>query len=136
VAAGAIHHVGIAVADLDAAVERYREVLGAEVVHRATAPDEGIEVALLAVGAGRIELLAALGPDTPVGKFLAARGPGMHHLAVEVDDVAAELTRLAAAGVELVDERPRTGVLGHEIAFVHPHATGGVLAELVGRGRA
>jgi methylmalonyl-CoA epimerase len=135
VAAGGIHHVGVAVADLDAAIDAYRDVLGAEVVHRAVAPEEGLEVALLAVGAGRIELLAALGPDTPVGRFLAARGPGMHHLAVEVEDVAAELERLAAAGVELVDERPRPGVLGHEIAFVHPHATGGVLAELVGRGR-
>ena len=133
--AGAIHHVGIAVADLDAAVDVYRELFGAEVLHRATVPAEGIEVALLSVGAGRIELMAALGPETPVGKFLASRGPGMHHLAVEVEDVGAELERLASAGVELVDERPRTGALGYEIAFVHPHATGGVLAELVGRGR-
>jgi len=85
-------------------------------------------------GAGRVELLAARGPDTPVGRFLAKRGPGMHHLAVEVDDVAEELARLAAAGAELVDEQPGRGILGHEIAFVHPDADRGVLAELVGRG--
>ena len=86
------------------------------------------------VGGGRVELLAALGPDTPVGKFLAKRGPGMHHVAFEVDDVGAELERLAAAGAELIDERPRHGLFGLEIAFLHPDATGGVLAELVGSG--
>jgi methylmalonyl-CoA epimerase len=134
VAANALHHVGIAVDDLDAAVERYRRLFGAEVERRETMDVDGIDVALLRVGDGRIELLAARGPDTPVGKFLAKRGPGLHHVAFEVEDVAAALERLAAVGAEVVDERPRPGVYGHEIAFVHPDATGGVLAELVGRG--
>jgi len=130
-----LHHVGIAVEDLEHAVETYRRLFGAEVEHRETVADQGADVALLRVGDGRIELLAAHGPDTPVGKFLAKRGAGMHHLAFEVDDVGAELARLAAAGTELVDERPRRGLLGREVAFLHPPATGGVLAELVGRGR-
>jgi methylmalonyl-CoA epimerase len=126
-----IHHVGIAVADLDAAVEAYQRLFGAELEHRETVPDQGVEAASLRVGAGRIELLASLGPDTPVGKFLANRGPGMHHVAFEVDDVAAELARLAAAGAELIDEQPRRGLFGLQVAFVHPAATGGVLAEFV-----
>jgi methylmalonyl-CoA epimerase len=129
-----IHHVGIAVADLDSAVETYRRLFGAELERRETVAEQGVEAASLRVGEGRIELLASLGPDTPVGRFLEKRGPGMHHVAFEVDDVSAELARLSAAGAELVDERPRRGILGHEIAFVHPAATGGVLAELVGRG--
>jgi methylmalonyl-CoA epimerase len=126
-----IHHVGIAVADLDAAVEAYQRLFGAELEHREIVPDQGVEAASLRVGAGRIELLASLGPDTPVGKFLANRGPGMHHVAFEVDDVAAELERLTAGGAELIDERPRRGLFGLEVAFVHPAATGGVLAEFV-----
>ena len=129
-----IHHVGIAVDDLEGAVETYRRLFGGEVEHRERVADEGLDVALIRLGASRVELLASHGPDTPVGKFVAKRGPGMHHLAVEVDDVAEELARLAAGGAELIDERPRRGVMGHEIAFVHPDATGGVLAELVGRG--
>ena len=129
-----LHHVGIAVEDLEQAIERYERLFGAEVEHRESLTDQGADVALLRVGESRVELLAAHGPDTPVGKFLAGRGPGMHHVAFEVDDVEAELTRLSAAGAELVDEHPRRGILGHEIAFVHPAATGGVLAELVGRG--
>ena len=133
-AVGGLHHVGIAVEDLEQAIETYRRLFGAEVEHRESLPDQGTEIALLRVGDGLVELLAAHGPETPVGKFLAGRGPGMHHLAFDVDDVAAELARLSAAGAELVDERPRRGILGREIAFVHPAATGGVLAELVGRG--
>ena len=133
-AARGIHHVGIAVDDLEQAVETYGRLFGAEVEHRETLDEQGAEVALLRVGAGRVELLAARGEETPVGKFIAKRGPGMHHLAIEVDDVGEELDRLAADGAELVDEKPRRGILGHEIAFVHPGATGGVLAELVGRG--
>jgi len=129
-----IDHVGIAVDDLESAVETYRRLFGAEVEHRETVAEEGLDVALIRVGTGRVELLASGDAETPVGKFLARRGPGMHHLAVEVDDVAQELARLAARGAELIDERPRRGVMGHEIAFVHPDATGGVLAELVGRG--
>jgi methylmalonyl-CoA/ethylmalonyl-CoA epimerase len=134
VAARAIHHVGIAVEDLEAAVVTYGRLFGAEVEHRETVADQGLDVALLRIGDDRIELLAAHGDETPVGKFLSRRGAGVHHVAFEVDDVAVELRRLAAAGVELVDDRPRRGILGHEIAFVHPDATGGVLAELVGRG--
>jgi len=131
---GGLHHVGIAVDDLERAVETYRRLFGAEVELRETVDEQGADVALLRIGDGRIELLAAQGPETPVGKFLANRGPGLHHVALEVDDVGTELARLAAAGAELVDERPRRGILGREIAFVHPNATGGVLAELVGRG--
>ena len=133
-AALGVHHVGIAVADLDEAVDLYRRLFGAELERRGAVPGEAVEAALLRVGEGLVELLASDDPESPVGKFLAERGPGMHHLAFEVDDVGSELARLAAAGAELVDERPRPGFLGHEIAFVHPAATGGVLAELVGRG--
>jgi methylmalonyl-CoA epimerase len=133
-AARAIHHLGVAVDDLDAAVDTYTRLFGAELEHRDTVADQGVEAASMRVGEGRVELLSALGPDTPVGKFLAKRGPGMHHVAFEVDDVGAELDRLAADGTELIDERPRQGLFGLEVAFVHPEATGGVLAELVSRG--
>jgi methylmalonyl-CoA/ethylmalonyl-CoA epimerase len=134
VGARGIHHVGVAVADLDQAVELYRRLFGADVEHRETVADQGVEAASLRIGTDRVELLASLGPDTPVGKFLARRGPGMHHLAFEVDDVAAELERLAGAGTVLIDSRPRHGLFGLEVAFVHPEATGGVLAELVENG--
>jgi methylmalonyl-CoA epimerase len=133
-AASGIHHLGVAVADLDEAVDRYRRLFGAELEERETVVDQGVEAASLRIGSGRVELLASLGPDTPVGKFLATRGPGMHHVAFEVDDVGAELERLAGDGAELIDEAPRRGAFGLEVAFVHPDATGGVLAELVGRG--
>ena len=129
-----IHHLGIAVADLDAAVETYERLFGAQLEHRDTVEDQGVEAASMRVGDGRVELLSALGPDTPVGKFLAKRGPGMHHVAFEVDDVAAETGRLAADGAELIDHAPRRGLFGLEVAFVHPDATGGVLAELVSGG--
>jgi methylmalonyl-CoA epimerase len=128
------HHLGVAVDDLDAAVETYRRLFGAELEHRDALADEGIEAASMLVGAGRVELLASLGPETPVGKFLAKRGPGMHHVAFAVDDIDAELARLTSAGTELIDEKPRRGLFGLEIAFLHPDATGGVLAELVSRG--
>jgi methylmalonyl-CoA epimerase len=128
-AANGIDHLGLAVEDLDAAAELYGKLLGAVQVGRDVLPDT--DVLMLAVGDSRIELVASRGPDTPVGKFLASRGPGMHHVAFAVDDVAAELARLREAGVELVDEEPRPGAFGHTVAFVHPHSTGGVLAELV-----
>jgi methylmalonyl-CoA epimerase len=131
VVATGIHHIGIAVADLDEAVAVYRHLFGAELELREAVPDQGVETALLRVGADRIELLASLAEDSPVGRFLERRGPGMHHVAFEVDDVGGELARLAAGGAALIDERPRRGLLGLEIAFVHPDATGGVLAELV-----
>ncbi|HEY2326322.1 MAG TPA: methylmalonyl-CoA epimerase [Gaiellaceae bacterium] len=129
-----IHHVGVAVEDIEGALEMYARYFGAELEHREELADQGVDTVSLKVGDSRLELLAALGPDTPVGKFLVNRGPGLHHVAFEVDDVAAELERLAAAGAELIDERPRRGTLGTTVAFVHPHATGGVLAELVTNG--
>ena len=127
-----IHHVGIAVADLDAAIARWTSLFGATLEHRERVDDQGVEAASLRVGESRIELLAALGDETPVGKFLAKRGPGVHHVAFETADVGAELDRLKADGVELVDEEPRRGMFGLQVAFVHPEATGGVLAEFVG----
>jgi methylmalonyl-CoA/ethylmalonyl-CoA epimerase len=126
-----IHHLGVAVEDLDAAVTTYERVFGARLEHRETVPDQGVEAASLRLGEGRVELLASLGEETPVGKFLAKRGPGMHHVAYEVPDVRGALDELAAKGVELVDERPRRGLFGLEVAFLHPDAVHGVLAELV-----
>jgi methylmalonyl-CoA/ethylmalonyl-CoA epimerase len=133
-AASGIHHLGVAVADLDEAIDTYRRLFGAELEHRETIEDQGVDTALMRIGAGRVELLATREPDSPVGRFLDRRGPGMHHVAFEVSDVAGELERLADGGAELIDERPHTGLMGRDIAFVHPHATGGVLAELVARG--
>ena len=127
----AIDHVGIAVDDLEAAVERYRSLLGAEPAHRERVESQGVEEVLFAVGGSFVQLLGALGPDTPVGRFLASRGPGMHHLAYRVDDVSAALERLRADGVRLIDEGPRQGSRNTLIAFVHPASTGGVLIELV-----
>ena len=129
---GSIHHVGIAVDDLDAAIARWAALFGATLEHRARLDDQGVEAASLRVGGSRIELLAALGEETPVGRFLAKRGPGVHHVAFETDDIDAELARLKADGAELVDEMPRPGMFGLQVAFVHPDATGGVLAEFVG----
>jgi methylmalonyl-CoA epimerase len=129
---GNIHHVGIAVDDLEAAIVRWTALFGATLEHRERVADQGVEAASLRIGESRIELLAALGEDTPVGKFLAKRGPGVHHVAFETADVGAELARLKADGVELIDETPRRGMFGLQVAFVHPDATGGVLAEFVG----
>jgi methylmalonyl-CoA/ethylmalonyl-CoA epimerase len=126
-----IDHVGIAVHDLDAAVERYRRTLGVEPAHRELVDDQGVEEVLFAVGTSFIQLLGALGPDTPVGTFLAKRGPGVHHVAYRVDDVAASLSHLRNEGVRLVDEAPRRGSRGTLIAFVHPKDMEGVLVELV-----
>jgi methylmalonyl-CoA/ethylmalonyl-CoA epimerase len=133
-AALGLHHVGIAVADLDDAIATYASLFGARLEHRDRVEAQAVEAASLHVGAGRIELLSPTGPDTPVGRFLAKRGPGMHHVAFEVADVAAEIERLKADGVQLIDETPRRGLFGLEVAFVHPEATGGVLAEFVGDG--
>lgn len=128
-----VHHIGIAVSDLDEAVATYSRLFGATLERRETLEEQGVEAASLRTGESCVELLRALGPDTPVGKFLAKRGPGLHHLAFEVDDLAAELGRLRAEGAELIDETPRRGLFGLQVAFVHPEATGGVLAELVAR---
>jgi methylmalonyl-CoA epimerase len=129
-----IHHLGVAVADLDEAVATYERLFGARLEHRDTVPDQGVEAASMRVGEGRVELLAPLGAETPVGKFLAKRGPGMHHVAYEVDDVEASLAELEAAGAELIDAAPRRGLFGLQVAFVHPDAVHGVLSEVVSLG--
>jgi methylmalonyl-CoA/ethylmalonyl-CoA epimerase len=126
-----IHHIGHAVADLDAAVTIYERVLGGVLEHRETVPDQGVEAATMLVGSGRIELLRPLGDDTPVGKFLLNRGPGMHHMAIRVPDIERALGEAAAAGAELIDEVPRVGLFGLRVAFIHPHSMDGVLVELV-----
>jgi methylmalonyl-CoA/ethylmalonyl-CoA epimerase len=126
-----LDHVGIAVADLSAAVERYRALLGVEPAHRERVEDQGVEEVLFATGASYVQLLGALGPDTPVGRYLERRGEGMHHVAYRVTDVAAALGHLRAEGAELIDETPRPGSRGTLIAFIHPRAFGGVLVELV-----
>jgi methylmalonyl-CoA/ethylmalonyl-CoA epimerase len=128
---GRIDHVGVAVEDLDAALQLYEGVLEMPVVHRETVVEQGVEAILLDVGEGHVELLAPLGPDTPVGKFLARKGPGLHHVAYQVADIAETLTALKAAGVRLIDEAPRVGIRGSLVAFAHPAATGGVLTEIV-----
>jgi methylmalonyl-CoA epimerase len=117
--------------DIEEALATYVHLFGGTLEHRQLIEEQGVNAASVLVGGARIELLAPTGPDTPVGKFLAKRGPGMHHIAYEVDDVGAELRRLAADGVNLIDERPRRGLFGLEVAFIHPDAVHGVLAELV-----
>jgi methylmalonyl-CoA epimerase len=126
-----VHHVGIAVDDLDAAVATYASLFGAAVDHRAVVEDQGVEAASVHVGPSRLELLAPLGPETPVGKFLAKRGPGLHHVAYRVDDVDRTLSALAGAGMRLIDEQARRGIRNSRVAFVHPASTGGVLTEIV-----
>jgi methylmalonyl-CoA epimerase len=126
-----IHHVGVAVADLDEAISTYETLFGASLELRDALAEQGVEAASLLVGESRIELLAATGGDTPIGRFLAKRGPGMHHVALETDDVDAALRELAAAGAQLVDKVPRRGLFGLEVAFVHPDAVHGVLTEVV-----
>ena len=126
-----VHHVGFAVTDLDEAVETYGLLFGATLEHRDAVADQGVEAASVLVGASRIELLVPTGDDTPVGRFLAKRGPGMHHVAYEVDDVGSALAGLEHAGAELIDQVPRRGLFGLEVAFVHPDAVHGVLTEVV-----
>jgi methylmalonyl-CoA/ethylmalonyl-CoA epimerase len=129
-----IHHVGMAVDDLDEALATYERLFDARIEHREAVAEQGVEAASLKIGSDRVELLAALGNDTPIGRFLAKRGPGMHHVAYEVDDVGEALDELVAEGAELIDERPRRGLFGLEVAFVHPDAVHGVLAEVVSGG--
>ncbi len=131
-----IDHVGIAVSDLDEAVEHYRRTFGIEPTHRERIDDQGVEEVLFAVGESYLQLLGALGPQTPVGRFLDRRGAGVHHVAYRVDSVADALDDLRASGVPLVDEEPRAGSRGTRIAFVHPKGVGGVLVELVEEPRA
>jgi methylmalonyl-CoA/ethylmalonyl-CoA epimerase len=127
----AIDHVGLAVEDLEAALSVYQERLGMPAVHRETVTEQGVEAALLDVGESHIELLCPLGPETAVGRFLARRGPGLHHVAYRVQDIEQVLRDLAAGGMRLIDEKPRTGIRNSRVAFVHPAATGGVLTEIV-----
>lgn len=129
-----LDHVGIAVADLEEAVGHYRRTLGLEPVHRERVEDQGVEEVLFRIGASYVQLLGALGPGTPVGRFLASRGPGLHHVAYRVQDLPAALERLRTEGVPLIDEAPRPGSRGTRIAFVHPRGMGGVLVELVQEG--
>ena len=129
-----IHHLGVAVEDLDEALSTYERLLGARLEHRARVPDQGVEAAAVRVGEGRVELLEPLDADTPVGRFVAKRGPGMHHVAYEVEDVAAAVMRLAEAGAELIDEHPREGLFGLQVSFIHPESVHGVLTEVVARG--
>ena len=126
-----IDHIGVAVEDLDAALALYAETLGMPVVHRETVTEQGVEAILLDVGENHVELLAPLGPDTPVGKFLVKKGPGLHHVAYQVADIDATLAALKAAGTRLIDETPRIGIRSSRVAFVHPASTGGVLTEIV-----
>jgi methylmalonyl-CoA/ethylmalonyl-CoA epimerase len=134
VEARGIHHVGVAVADLDEAVRTYERLFGGTLEHRARVEEQGVEAASMRLGDGRVELLAALGADTPVGKFLANRGPGMHHVAYEVDDVRSALADLAEQGAELIDSEPHEGLFGLQVGFVHPDSVHGVLSEVVSRG--
>jgi methylmalonyl-CoA/ethylmalonyl-CoA epimerase len=131
VALKGIHHVGVAVADLEQSIELYRSALGAELIHRARNEKEGLEAAFLKVGDGELELMAALREDSPVGKFVARRGPGIHHVAYGVTDIDAALADARAAGLELIDVEPRMGMQGSRIAFVHPKSLNGVLTEFV-----
>jgi len=126
-----IDHVGVAVEDLDAAMELYRDRLGMREQHRETVADFGVEAVLLEVGEGHVELLRPTSPETVVGRFLESNGPGMHHVAYQTDDIDSALERARDAGLRLIDEEPRVGIWGRRVAFVHPKATGGVLTELV-----
>ena len=128
---GLIDHVGVAVEDLDSALALYEGTFAMPVAHRETVSDQGVEAVLLDVGDGHVELLRPLGEDTAVGRFLARRGPGLHHVAYRVDDIDAALAQLREQGVELIDSEPRTGIRASRVAFLHPRATGGVLTEIV-----
>jgi methylmalonyl-CoA/ethylmalonyl-CoA epimerase len=126
-----IHHLGLAVEDLDGALETYERLFGARLEGRSRVEEQGVEAAFIRVGESRLELLGPLGEDTPVGRFLARRGPGMHHVAYLVDDIGAALAQLSDEGAELIDETPRQGMFGLEVAFVHPDSVHGVLSEVV-----
>jgi methylmalonyl-CoA/ethylmalonyl-CoA epimerase len=128
---GRIDHIGVATEDFEGSLELYEKTFSMPLVHRETVESQGVEAALLDVGDGHVELLRPLGPDTPVGKHLDKRGPGLHHVAYAVDDIGAVLGELKEAGVELIDQQPRQGIRNSQVAFLHPKATGGVLTELV-----
>jgi methylmalonyl-CoA/ethylmalonyl-CoA epimerase len=127
----AIDHTGIAVEDIDASISYYQDVLKLPLVHRETITEQGVDAVLFDLGDSHIELIAPLGPETGVARFLEKRGPGLHHIAYRVDDIEASLAALAAAGVRLIDATPRAGIRGSRVAFLHPASTGGVLTEIV-----
>ncbi|HEV7584796.1 MAG TPA: methylmalonyl-CoA epimerase [Solirubrobacteraceae bacterium] len=126
-----IDHIGVAVEELEPALELYRDSFRLELAHREVVAEQGVEAVLLDVGENHVELLAPLGPETPVGKFLARQGPGLHHVAYQVADIDLTLAALREAGLALIDEQPRAGIRGSRVAFVHPRSTGGVLTEIV-----
>jgi len=128
---GCIDHIGVAVEDIDAALALYQQSFGMELAHRETVESQGVEAVLLDVGDGHVELLAPLGPETPVGKYMAKNGAGLHHVAYAVEDIDAALEQIAAAGVQLIDSEPRVGIRDSRVAFLHPRSTGGVLTEIV-----
>lgn len=128
---GKIDHIGVAVEDIEAAIGLYEQSFEMELAHRETVESQGVEAVLLDVGDGHVELLAPLGPETAVGKFLARKGPGLHHVAYAVEDIDATLKQVAAAGIELIDSEARTGIRDSRVAFLHPRSTGGVLTEIV-----
>ena len=128
---GGIDHIGVAVEDIDAAIALYRDSFEMELAHRETVESQGVEAVLLDVGDGHVELLAPLGPETPVGRFMVKNGAGLHHVAYAVDDIDAALEKLAAAGLRLIDAEPRVGIRDSRVAFLHPRSTGGVLTEIV-----
>lgn len=127
-----VHHVALAVEDLDEALETYQRFFGAEVEVADRMEEQGVDAVYLRVGDGRVELVSPLGPDTPVGRFLEKRGPGMHHVAFEVDDVADAVEELERRGASVIEPGPRPGLAGKQVAFVHPDSLHGVLAEVVG----
>jgi methylmalonyl-CoA epimerase len=129
-----VHHVGIAVPDLEEAIATWERLFGATVEHRDSLDSQGVDAVSLLVGESRIELVAPTGEDTPVGRFLARRGPGMHHVALEAHDVHEAVRELSASGAHMVDREPRRGLFGLEVAFVHPDAVHGVLTEVVSGG--
>jgi methylmalonyl-CoA/ethylmalonyl-CoA epimerase len=129
-----IHHLGLAVMDLDEAIETYERLFGARLEHREPLVDQGVEAASLLVGDGRVELVTPTGEETPVGRFLARRGPGMHHVGFEAEDLLTALEELESAGAQLIDRVPRRGLFGLEVAFVHPDSVHGVLTEVVASG--
>jgi methylmalonyl-CoA/ethylmalonyl-CoA epimerase len=129
-----IHHLGVAVSDLDEAIAMYERLFGARLERRDSLSEQGVMAASLLMGDSRLELVAPTGEDTHVGRFLAKRGPGMHHVALETDDVHEAIEELAAAGAQLIDETPRRGLFGLEVAFVHPSSVHGVLTEVVSSG--
>jgi len=126
-----VDHIGVAVEDLDAAIALHERDFGMELVHREVIDQQGVEAVLLDVGENHVELLRPLGDDTPVGRFLASRGPGLHHVAYQVGDVDSTLAQLRERGLRLIDETPRIGIRGSRVAFLHPAASGGVLTEIV-----